>query len=297
MDRTKRNVAALGALTIIAIVVFFWGLYYLLGSTVVRGGMDVVVAMDNGGGLKRGDRVIYQGVLVGSVSDIELLGPPRGVTATLRLNDKLPLPSDTRALITGDVFGAHTIELVPGTSLVKIEKGDTLRGMTQPPLTEAAAQIAETARITLSRTNDLLAPAAIGNLHATAAALPGSARELRVALAEMRTAAAALRRTAEGLSEANNGAAINATLAKVDSSSRAIAETARSINTAAIALNTSIASLQSVFAKIDRGDGTLGRMVNDSSLYAELNGAARDLRALMSDIKANPKRYLTVEVF
>lgn len=296
MDRTKRNVAALGALTIIAVVVFFWGLYYLLGTSVIRGGMDVVIAMQNGGGLKRGDRVTYQGVIVGTVSDIELLGS-RGVTATLRLNDKLPLPTDTHANITGDVFGAHAVELIPGTAMVKIEPGDTLRGSAAPALTEAASGLTESARTTLNRANDLLAPEAIQNLHVTAAALPATAEQLRLTLAELRFASAALRRSAEGLADANTGAALNATITRVDSSARAIGETARAVNTAAASLNTSIISLQSVFAKIDRGDGTLGRLVNDTSLYSELNGAARDMRALVGDIRANPKRYLTVEVF
>ena len=126
MDKTKRNVAALGLLTIVAVVVFFWGLYYLLGSPLVRGGMDVVVSLPNGGGMKRGDRVTLQGVEVGSVKDIELQGS-KGVAAMLRLNSSMALPADTRATVTGDVFGAHTIELIPGDAVVKLEKGDTIR--------------------------------------------------------------------------------------------------------------------------------------------------------------------------
>ena len=42
----------------------------------------------------------------------------------------------------------------------------------------------------------------------------------------------------------------------------------------------SLGPLQSVFAKVDQGQGTLGKLVNDTSLYTELNGAARELRAL-----------------
>src|SRR5262245_62452487 len=103
MDKRNRNIAALGGLTILAIVVFFWGFYYLLGNPVLKGGMDVVVALDNGAGLKRGDRVQLQGVEVGSVKSVALQGADR-VIAVLRLNDKLPLPADTRARISGDVF-------------------------------------------------------------------------------------------------------------------------------------------------------------------------------------------------
>lgn len=288
MDKTKRNLAALGALTIVAIVLFFWGLYYLLGSPVLRGGMDVVVSLPTGGGMKRGDRVTLQGVEIGSVKDIELR--PNGVSATLRLNERYPLPADTRATVTGDVFGAHTLELIPGTAIVKLEKGDTLGGMMAPALTDAAVELSASARTTLQRANELLNPQAVANLHATAAVLPASAEQLRSAFAELRLASAALRRTAEGLEDAKTGQQLNAAIGRVD-------ETARALKDVATSMDRSLVSLNSVFAKIDRGDGTLGKLVNDTSLYFNLNGAARDIRALAEDMKANPRRYLTIDVF
>lgn len=288
MDKTKRNLAALGALTILAVGVFFWGLYYLLGNPVLRGGMDVIVSLPSGGGMKRGDRVTLQGVEIGSVKDIEL--HPNGVTATLRLNQTYPLPADTRATVTGDVFGAHTLELIPGNALVKLEKGDTLGGVMAPALADAAAELSARAQTTLQRANELLSPAAVANLHATAAVLPSSAEQLRAAFAELRLASAALRRTAEGLEDAKTGQALNTAIGRVDS-------TARAMTQVAVSMDRSLGSLHSVFEKIDRGDGTLGRLVNDTSLYSNLNGAARDIRALAADMKANPKRYLTIDVF
>ena len=138
MENTKRNVAALGALTILAVIMFVFGLYYLLGSPLLKGGMDVVVMLESGGGLKRGDRVTLQGVNVGSVRSVALNGP-QGVTAVLRLEEDLPLPADTRASVIGDVFGAHSVELLPGTAMVKLEAGDTLRGMNMPAVSRSRA--------------------------------------------------------------------------------------------------------------------------------------------------------------
>lgn len=289
MDRTKRNVAALGALTVLGIAVFFWGLYFLLGSTIARGGMDVVARLSTGGGLKRGDRVIYEGVILGSVRDIEL-ETGRGVAATLRLNHKLSLPADTRAVVTGDVFGAHNIEVVPGKALVKLEKNDTIPGEIAPALTDAAIALTGTARSVLQRADSILSYEAIANLHATARSLPGSADQLRAVLIELRQASAALRTTAQEVRDAKTGAALNAAITRID-------EGARTITTAATSLNTSIGSLQSVFSKIDRGQGTLGRLVNDTSLYAELHGAAHEFRALAADIRANPKKYVDLRLF
>lgn len=289
MENTKRNVAALGALTILAIGLFVFGLYYLLGSPLLKGGMDVIVLLQSGGGLKRGDRVTLQGVNVGSVRSVRLNGP-QGVTATLRLDDDLPLPADTRASVRGDVFGAHNVELIPGTAMVKLEKGDTLRGATETALAEAATELSASARSVLTRADSLLSPQAVSDIHATAAILPGSAEQLRAAFIELRLAAAALKRTTESLDEARTGPMLAAAIGRID-------ESARAMSAVAAQMERSLAPLQSVFTKVDQGQGTLGRLVNDTSLYSELNGAARELRALATDIKANPKRYITVEIF
>jgi phospholipid/cholesterol/gamma-HCH transport system substrate-binding protein len=296
MDRNTRNVMALGAITVIAIVVFFWGLYYLLGNSVLRGGMDVVVALESGGGLKRGDRVTLQGVEVGSVRDIQLRGA-RGVTAALRLNHDYPLPADTRATVSGDVFGAHTVELLPGKALVKLEAGDTLLGANAPVLTEQAVGLTTSARVVLERANALLDPEAVRDLHATAedirattSVLPGSAEQLREAFRELRLASASLRRTAESLESSNAGQALATAISRVDSTARVLTAIASSIDSSAV-------SVKSVFSKIDRGDGSLGRLVNDTTLYSELSGAAREIKALATDMKTNPNRYLTIKVF
>lgn len=290
MDKTKRNVVALGALTIIAVIVFFWGLYYLLGSTIVRGGMDLVVVMPQGGGLKRGDRALVEGVIVGSVRDIDLINLKQGVVATLRLNRKLDLPIDTRAVVSGDVFGAHTIELRPGHLTQTLERNDTLRGEIAPALMDEASGLAGNARSVLERADRLLSDEAINNIHSTTRELPASAVQLRAALAELRVASASLRRTAAELENSKNGAALNAAIKRID-------EGATSINVAAKTLNESILSLKSVFAKVDQGNGTLGRLVNDSSLYVELNNTVREFRLLAADIKANPKRYVDLRIF
>jgi phospholipid/cholesterol/gamma-HCH transport system substrate-binding protein len=288
-DKRKRNVAALGALTILAVAVFFWGFYYLLGNPVFKGGMDVVVALDHGAGIKRGDRVLLQGVNVGSVKEVKL-AEARGVIVTLRLNDRLPLPADTRARVSGDVFGAHTIELEPGNALVKLEKGDTLRGFTEQALTEVAGELGTRTSALLTRADSLLSPQTLRDIQATAAVLPSSAVELRAAFRELRMASAALRRTTEEVEGARSGEALRSAVSRVEESANALTSAAR-------AMENSVASLSSVFRKIDQGQGTLGKLVNDSTLYMEFFGAAREIRVLAADVRARPRRYINLEIF
>jgi phospholipid/cholesterol/gamma-HCH transport system substrate-binding protein len=296
MDKRKRNITALGLLTIVAAVVFFWGLYYLLGNPVLKGGMDVVVMLDNGAGLKRGDRVQLQGVEVGSVRSIRL-APTGGVTAELRLNDNIVLPADTRVTVRGDVFGAHTVDIVPGAALVKLEEGDTIRGIATPALPDLAAGLSEQARSVLSAADSLLSPAAVRDVHATAEVLPESARELRAAFAELRLAAAALRRTAEGVETAETGVAVSRAVSEVERTAQALTAAANSMQLSLSTMHEGLGSFASVMAKIDDGQGTLGRLVNDSSLYMEFNQTLREIGALTTDIRERPTRYINLRIF
>jgi phospholipid/cholesterol/gamma-HCH transport system substrate-binding protein len=296
MDKRKRNITALGLLTLVATVVFFWGLYYLLGNPVLKGGMDVVVTLDDGAGLKRGDRVQLQGVEVGSVRGIRL-APAGGVTAELRLNDNIVLPADTRVTVRGDVFGAHTVDIVPGVALVKLEEGDTIRGMATPALPDLAAGLSEQARSVLTAADSLLSPQAVRDVHATAEVLPESARELRAAFAELRLAAAALRRTAENVETAQTGEAVTRAVGEVERTAQALSAAAVSMQESLGTMQVGLGSFASVMAKIDGGQGTLGRLVNDSSLYMEFNQTLRELGALTTDIRERPSRYINLRIF
>jgi len=60
---------------------------------------------------------------------------------------------------------------------------------------------------------------------------------------------------------------------------------------------TSVSSnLDAITARLDRGEGTAGRLLNDRELYDNLNSTAGELRALIKDIRENPKEYLRIKV-
>ena len=289
MENRKRNVTALGLLVLVAAAVSVWGFYYMLGTPVLGGGTRIYVALDNGAGLKRGDPVYLQGVDVGSVIGVELETPGR-VAVRLRLETALELPADTRAAVRGDVFGAHTVDLLPGNALVKLQTGDTIRGMSARALPDVAADLSARARDVLAGADSLLSPDAVRNLHATAEVLPASAVEMKDAFAELHRAATALRRSTEQLQQANTGPALTSALTEVERS-------ARSMTAAANTMDRSLNSLASVLQKVDNGTGTLGRLVNDSSLYRDLSQAAREVGALATDVRQRPSRYVSIKVF
>jgi phospholipid/cholesterol/gamma-HCH transport system substrate-binding protein len=289
MDKRKRNLTTLGLLTVVATALFFWGLFWLLGTPLFQGGMDVSVVLANGGGLKRSDPVQLQGVRVGNVRDVQL-NPTGGVLVRLRLDDRLALPTDTRAVVRGDVFGAHVVELIPGDAMLKLTAGDTIHGGSSPELSQIASDLSARVESVLVSADALLSPDAVRDVHATASVLPAGAQELRAAFEELRFASAALRRTAERVETADTGERLGATITEVERSARAM-------TAAAGRMEESLGSFASVLGKIDNGNGTLGRLVNDTTMYSELNNTLREMRALATDIRERPSRYITVRIF
>jgi phospholipid/cholesterol/gamma-HCH transport system substrate-binding protein len=58
-----------------------------------------------------------------------------------------------------------------------------------------------------------------------------------------------------------------------------------------------IANSDSVMVKINRGDGSLGLLVNDPALYRNADSTLRELQALIGDMRRNPKKYVNVRIF
>jgi phospholipid/cholesterol/gamma-HCH transport system substrate-binding protein len=187
MEYQVRNLTALGLLVLVAAGLFIWGFFFLLGDPILVGGTEAVVVMENGAGLNRGDRVQLNGVQVGSVRRVHL--DPPGVTVDIRMDGGIRLPADTRALARADVFGATTIELLPGSALVGLESGDTILGLTAQALPELAGELGVQARTLMAAADSLLSPRAVSDLKATAAILPDVAQQLHGAFGELSLAA------------------------------------------------------------------------------------------------------------
>jgi phospholipid/cholesterol/gamma-HCH transport system substrate-binding protein len=296
MDAKRRNIIAVGALTVGAAIVFVWGMYYLLGNPILRGGLDVMVLVEDAAGVKRGDRVFVQGVDIGWVREIDL-NRQNEVVIGARLRGDLELPADTRASVLGDVFGAHSVQLLPGQSRTLLEAGDTIRGSAVPPITALAADISAQAMRILGRTDSLLSPATVENVRATMASLPAGAVEMQAAMTEFRLAAAALRRTVTGVEEARTGEAVAGAVAEVERSAQALTAAANSMQSTLVTMERTMGSFAGVMDKVDRGEGTLGRLVNDSTLYLEFNQMLREMGALAADVRERPGRYINLRIF
>jgi phospholipid/cholesterol/gamma-HCH transport system substrate-binding protein len=289
MMTSTQRLTALGLLVVVTGALFVWGLFFLLGNPIWERGVAMVVVLEDGARLRRGDRVLLHGVEVGSVQAVELRSP-RKVVVDLRLRQGIILPADSRAAVQVDVFGTGSVDLLPGHAVVALEAGDTIPGLTSRPLPALMADLGDRAGSLLASADSLLSPSAVADLHATSAILPASAEALRAAFAELHLAATSLRRTVEEFEGAETGTALTRTLEEIQGSAHAMTRVAT-------ALEESLIPLGSVLTKVDQGAGTLGLLVNDSTLYQELSNTLREIRVLAVDVRERPRRYLGISIF
>ena len=201
-------------------------------------------------------------------------------------------------------MGSKAIEIVLGSSPEILESGSNINsGYTKDLMAVADSELdyykdkittlVENFNATLKSLNALVdnnnksITEALEHLNSITAGLDGAIGKDKQQLADI---VASIDKFTKTLSE--NSAHIDSIMTNVDSVTSALAE-----KNAGESLGESLAELNSVLAKINGGEGTVGRLMCDEQLYANLTQASANLSALLADLKEHPKRYVHFSLF
>ncbi len=278
-----------GALLIVATALVLVGYFWLTGRSIADRGYRLVLRAADAAGLARGSRVRLAGVEVGAVRNVRLDG--RAAMVELAIERDVLLPRDSRALVTSEgVFGNRQVQLVPGRAASLLGDGDTLNAVAQSAIEEAVAVASQQAGRVLAQAAQVLSPE-------TAVALHGGLLSLARALEDLATLTRDLREAAEGLRRGFDADRLDRSGAAFEMTADELAGTAKQLRAASI-------SLASVLAKVDAGQGSLGRLINDAQLYqalivatARVDTVAQRASLLLEDIRSHPGRYVKISVF
>ncbi len=61
--------------------------------------------------------------------------------------------------------------------------------------------------------------------------------------------------------------------------------------------NKAMKNVTLLIEKVNNGEGSLGMLINNDTLYKNLNTSSEELKDLLKDIKLNPQRYVHISVF
>jgi phospholipid/cholesterol/gamma-HCH transport system substrate-binding protein len=290
-----------GLFVVVGLVGTLGALFVLTDAAIFRGRYVFSTQVPDAGGIRRGDPVQMRGVNIGRVLRFKI-GPQGGVDIQLEIEGEYKIPRDSQVkLKSSGPLQPMIAEVIPGTGTEYIGYGDRLPGSTSRGLGEVTDRLADQAEQSLDRVQRLLSDQAIEDVHGSTAELQKVLKQLSATVAEqreqLRSISASLRNTSQSVEKATGGPELERTVKRLDSL------TAR-MDTVVDGLHKSSDSLGAVMTRIEKGEGTLGKLSTDAALYDNLNQAAQNItqateniNKLTEEIRRNPRKYLKVSVF
>ena len=298
LDRATPRLAGgrevrVGGFLLLGALAFGAVLFLMTDPATFRGRYLIATEVTDAGGVRRGDPVQMRGVNIGRVHEFDLT--PNGVLITLEIEGRWDIPEDSHTVLGGlDLLGGRTVQVIQGSSDGPLQAGQIMPGESAEGVMELAGTIGEEARSTMERLRALMADTAVSSVHKTILEL----EELIGALAQitedqradLSNLSSSLSRSASRVEELAMREELDRSLARADS---ILSE----VQTASGSLANASSSLEAILDRIERGEGTLGRLSGEDGLYDRLDTALDEISQLARDIRANPDRYINLRIF
>ena len=293
MELRYRREAAVGVFLIVAVLIFVFGMIWLRGKSLSSGEL-VETTFSDVAGLKVGDPIRTSGVAVGQIKDIRLIRPGQ-VLVVMDLKGGQQPRADARAVVRSlDFFGAQYLDYDPGVAAQPLGRGGVIPGQREQSVSEQIAGLTGPGKQALSNAGAFLSAQNAEELHALMVDARRAVGQIGSATQAPSTEAApallALRELLQRLDVLVGGDAAQQTFNNMRDASRNLAQVTATLQRTTV-------SLDSILLKVNTGRGSIGRMVNDTTLVADLHSASAALTALLTDLRINPKRYVQVHVF
>ena len=282
-----------GLFVILGIAGFFTFLFLMTDPGTFRGRYNVLTRVDDAQGVRNGDPVRIKGINIGSVQSAQLDGD--GVLITLEIEGDWRIPAGSRIeMYSEGVLGGMIVSVVPGQGEGFIEPMGMIPGETSPDLLASAGGLAVDAEHILGRVRTLLNDSSVAAAGEVVTYLRDAVSDLSELTAgqatQVRTFMESLQRSAENVEGITAAEEWKRTLASADAALTILDRTSGEAEK-------TVASLNAILGRMERGEGTLGRLLTDESLYEQLEATTATLNDLLADVKANPGRYLKIEIF
>ena len=294
----KTGIVVLGG-----ILLFILGFSYLKSTPLFDNSKTFYAVYNHVGGLQAGTQVTINGFSVGKVNDIRFNDASGNLLVTFTVDNSFSFSKNSNAeLYDTGIIGGKGIQIKPVfDGAVVAVSGDTLPSSSRPGLTELVQQrltplqakvegAVTNADSLLMNVNDILDPK--------------TKKDLRESIAGLNTLVKSFQGSANSLNSllADNQDNLNTSLSNLSVITENFNKLSDTLANAGLGetiknLQSTMGNINDLMAKIEGGEGSLGKLVNDKALYSNLNNASRELDLLLQDFRLNPKRYVNVSVF
>lgn len=306
-----KNEVKVGITVFAAIVVAIIGFRFMTDVPIFRQSLEITATFDRIDGISSGSVVYVNGVKVGSVSEVALT-PEGNVRLTLRIDSKYQIPRGTVAYLTSlGIVEGKSIVLELGDSTEWVEYGEEIEGQYVDSITEVlskkgdelgedfSASITEL-NIFLRQLNETLDTDTRQSLDKTLENTAGAAERIASILENReQDLNTAIESASHMLSQLDTLTTANRP--RVDSLMTTLEYQVSELEIIRKELEQASGNLNEILEKINRGDGTIGRLVNDPSMYHNIDSLAVEMNKLLKGINEDPGRYLKhmnlIEIF
>ena len=293
MDLRYAREAIVGAIVLVAILVFVFGTMWLSGRSMADNVVRIQFA--NVSGLKRASPVRVSGVNVGKVEKIEFVDVGRVLVLAGLPPQIRPRVDASAKIVSVTLVGDYAVDVDPGRAQELLPPGRVILGSQDLGLTGIATTLAERADSVLLGAQAFVNERTADQLRSTLTALEGTLK--------------ATQRTMQIYSNPNDGptaeltktmAAFRQLSSRLDSTLISFGRDSISSNLAAMTsqLTATSGRLDTLLAGIVRGQGTLGKFATDSGLYYDIRELSQGMKKLLEELAKHPGKIpVTVKLF
>ncbi len=308
----------IGLFAAFSLAALYFGYNFLRGKRLFSSLNTYYVTYNKIDGIVKSTPIYFKGLKVGQVEKLSLIRTDSAnrILATLLIDNKITLSKSSEAMIVSmDLLGGKAISLNIPSLVDPIFEGDTLIGTEETSLSASITEMitpvknkAENVMVSLNHVlgelEKVLADGGTKNLSNGIADLAGimhnlnnTSKQLDALIAAEKNKIGNITTNMEALSLTlkNNQKDIEASLKNFKNITDSLA--AAPLKSTIDQLNKTSVQLASITQKIDKGEGTAGKFINDKELYDNLNKSSLELQMLLKDLQKNPSRYVNISVF
>ena len=296
------NELKIGLVVLFAIFIGYMGFRIMKDEPIFSQVNVLYTKFDTVEGLIRGSNVYLNGFKIGTVREMQYLVQEDSALITLNITEDIQLPKGSMAqLASPDFLGSSTIRIIKSNSSESLEWGSYLKGIQKEGLlntfTDRGTAISDSVAVTITLLNEKLRAldflnqqssndigSALSNVKQTSDYLLEAVRSNSDDLNDMIGSAKRSLETIEDISDSSR-ASIEQSIKNLEELSVEMTQLTRELSATSTTLN-------SVLEKMDQGEGSLGLLLNDPSLYENVDSLSYNLNELIKGIKEDPKRYL-----
>ena len=286
---------ASGIAIFLAFIILIAGFLFLKNTVFKAGTYTLFIEFNDVTGLEPGDVVSVSGLRIGKVDDFELRGLK--VFITISISPDVQLPSDSQARIKSlGMVGEKFIDIRPGTSPNFLKDGDSLQGKSVSDFSDLtgsaeglmlqAEELLGNIKIAFENIFDARGQAdlkeTIAHLRGLSTTLNNNSNHIAKALANI-----------DSLSTSLNEI-LTARRGEVESSIKNFSEASNRLEGLTNKMDKSMTSVQSLLAKIENEEGSVGKVIASDDLYNDLRHLTAELDTLVQDLKKRPQKYLNL---